>query len=143
MRRAFGLAVLLVLLAGCIPEHGGKYSLRGPIEKRSLEFIKVGSTTREEVLLNLGDPDWLSEKCFFGYRYRTQAMTIEFLGDGGIRPVTLGVYALVIWFDDNGVVTHYETNKVDERSRYWELPYLACKEKSEPSVKQSGDNPNH
>ena len=112
MRRAYGLAVLLVLLAGCIyiPEHRRESSPRGPIGEKSLQFIKVGSTTREEVLLNLGDPE-TAEESVFTYWWRTQAELHIPMYPDYISTHYRYLYELVIEFDDNGIVKHYETKK--------------------------------
>ena len=126
MRNAVSLAVLLLLLAGCllipIPEHGDEHSLREPIKESSLQFMNVGSTTREEVLLNLGDPDLFSVG--FVYRWMTEYSFILILigtGVGGGRADVYSVYELVIEFDDNGIVKHYETNRIyrwDEKTSF-------------------------
>lgn len=50
----------LLPLAGCIilplPEHGLSWG-KGRIDDSDLEFVKAGVTTREDLLLNLGEPE--------------------------------------------------------------------------------------
>ena len=127
MRSAVGLAVLLLLLAGCLlipmPERGDEHSLREPIKESSLQFMNVGSTTREEVLLNLGGPDLFSVG--FVYRWMTEYgfILIGLIGPSlGGRADVYSVYELVIEFDDNGIVKHYETNRIyrwDEKTSFY------------------------
>jgi outer membrane protein assembly factor BamE (lipoprotein component of BamABCDE complex) len=113
MRSAVVLAVLLLLFAGCllipIPEHAREHSQREPIEEDSLQFMKVGSTTREEVLLNLGDPDLFSRDSEFKYRWETESafMGVDIAGGSG-RYDFYHVYELVVEFDDNGLVKGFE-----------------------------------
>jgi outer membrane protein assembly factor BamE (lipoprotein component of BamABCDE complex) len=111
MRSVVGLAVLLLLFAGCIyiPEHAREHSQREPIEEESLQFMKVGSTTREEVLLNLGDPELFSGDSEFKYRWETESafMGVDIAGGSG-RYDFYYFYELVIEFDDNGLVKSFE-----------------------------------
>jgi hypothetical protein len=60
----FALAVFLLLPVGCvfiyIPDCG-RGDTRGAIDNRDLQSYSIGVTTREEVLLALGEPDLQSQ----------------------------------------------------------------------------------
>ena len=59
MRRSYWLLPLLgLLVAGCVPtvEHG-LLAGRAEITKQDIRSLKVGNTTREDVLLRFGEPD--------------------------------------------------------------------------------------
>lgn len=128
MVRVYVLAALLLLLCGCIyiPAHASKFSVRAPIGKESLQFIKVGSTTREEVLLNLGTSDYFrDEESVFIWHWETQAklyvLPVVYTYPVGSTVDVFREYELVIEFDDNGIVKHYEIKKIKSRSseRKW------------------------
>lgn len=61
--RALFISTLLLVLAGCIaiptPEHA-LLAGHGKITNKDLAPFKVGTTTREDVLLSLGEPDTIS-----------------------------------------------------------------------------------
>ena len=73
-----------------------EFARRGKIEKKTLEFMQVGSTSREEVLLNLGEPDEVSkDERYFFYRLILLDGLFPERFDFGIQ------------FDDKGVVKRY------------------------------------
>jgi outer membrane protein assembly factor BamE (lipoprotein component of BamABCDE complex) len=111
-----------VLICGCcgvlpIPtaKHTPKrYGTRGEIERRALLFVKAGSTTREDVLLNLGEPDlaW-GDETYFAYRWITvNGYVVAWMGDGHTAdgesfPIGKARHDLVIEFDEDGRVARY------------------------------------
>jgi len=113
------IAIIFSLVcAGCIiipipiPEHTADYS-RAPIGEESLGFLKVGSTKKEEVVLNLGPPNYTrdNERNFI-YRWNTKSEIVwvgGMIGGGGTRTVTTYyTYQLLIEFDDIGIVKSLE-----------------------------------
>ncbi|MFQ5989516.1 MAG: hypothetical protein ACE5K9_06345 [Candidatus Methylomirabilales bacterium] len=111
--------IMILLCVGCVsitPEHAiGPFS-RQPIEKESLGFLEIGSTTREEVLLHLGDPDYARDnERIFVYHWTT--MSGKEIGWVGYREPskyeTRKKYQVIIGFDQTGIVNIYET-KIEE-----------------------------
>ncbi len=86
------------------------------IDKEALEFIQIGTTTREEVLLRLGAPDYFDDADELLFVYRTEFIrgyfSVLFLtpfGVGGGHKIPHRGEALVsISFDENGRVIHVE-----------------------------------
>jgi len=91
-----------------------KYGTRGEIERKTLRFVEVGSTTREDVLLNLGEPDlaW-GDGTYFAYRWITvNGYVVAWAGDahtvdGESFPIGKARHDLVIEFDEDGRVARY------------------------------------
>lgn len=106
------------LLWGCIvlpiptSKHTPReYGTRGRIEQSALSFIESGVTTREDVLLRLGEPDvvWHDER-FFAYRWITVTGYVFMAGgnSGAAVPMDKDRHDLVIEFNDTGQVLHYQ-----------------------------------
>lgn len=73
--KSFGIIACFIIIStispGCIPlpEHG-LFLGRGKIIESDLAFLVEGKTTREEVLLQLGEPDGvLNDGTILGYRW--------------------------------------------------------------------------
>ena len=103
---------IFVGVQGCIiltPEHGD-LGTRRRLEKTTLDSILVGKTTREEVLLRLGEPDFADrDDRVFVYHWAMVA------GYWGIAAYSSSVgghiarqYFLIMEFDDHGVVKRHE-----------------------------------
>ena len=116
--------MMFIFSAGCyilpIPtlEHSGSHTSRSPIKEERLEFIEVGSTKKEEILLNLGDPDIVSvEQKVFEYMWMTKTGFWPGFWTGRAphynlgKPCFLHFYTLRIDFDENGIVTSYSIEK--------------------------------
>ena len=113
------LVPVLFLCAGCVFYHSGlgANSPRDAIDDRTLKSIIVGSTTIEDVLLRLGEPQehyeaptvflyrwvWVGGFFYFG----AGAMSA---GYGGSESIT--EYTLHISFDENNKVIRYKVSKV-------------------------------
>jgi hypothetical protein len=121
---------LSLLCAGCIiipiPEHAA-YVYRAPIGEESLGFLEVGSTTIEEVLLNLGEPDHTrdNERDFI-YQWSKESglVFLDFapgVASGAHKYTYYKTYQLLIEFDDIGIVKGFETKEEDEGSSVKEL----------------------
>lgn len=114
------LVTLCVLSTGCVvfvPEHVANTMSREPVERESLEFLEVGSTKREDVLLHLGDPDYgHGNERIFVYQWTTKSGTeIKWGGYQETRYVTRKKYQLIIAFDQSGVVSSYEIKEQKEK----------------------------
>jgi len=80
---------------------------RGQIDATALEFMGVGSTSREEVLLKLGEPDevWEDERHFLYWWLTARGYLID--RNPNDTPMWKKRYDLLIEFDDQGVVKRY------------------------------------
>lgn len=106
------LAAALLLAPGCIivptPEHGLLHG-RGAITPADTAWVRVGATTREEVLLHFGEP----EACLEGGRilcYRWSVAHGYYLVGGyavGYAGPIAKFYLLLFTFDDEGAVTRW------------------------------------
>lgn len=103
------------VLNGCIyipmPEHGD-LGTRGRLEKTTLDPILAGKTTREEVLLQLGEPDFVDgEDRIFVYHW---SMVVGYLW---VWPDIEGKiprqHFFLIEFDDHGIVKRYELKEFE------------------------------
>ncbi len=121
--------MMFIFSAGCslpiglpipMPEHSGSHTSRSPIKEERLEFVEVGSTKKEEILLNLGDPNIVSEEQrVFEYMWMTKTgfWTSGVLMQEGTFNHFLGElwfshwYTLRIDFDEDGIVTSYSIEK--------------------------------
>ena len=125
------LSVILLSLAGCmiipIPtqEHNYCYDLwadncesfrtRGEITKENVEFIRVGSTAKEEVLLKLGAPNVVKgNETIFEYHWLmvsgyTQWAVGLWPGLGAAGGIArFSRHVLTVEFDENNVVSRHE-----------------------------------
>jgi hypothetical protein len=105
------LAVLA--LGGCVPvpvPHGLEGS-RAPIVEERARFLQAGVTTREEVLLTLGEPeDVLDGERMFVYRWEGALSLVLVPGPPG-GPVAMFRHDLRIGFDDQGRVSSVARSK--------------------------------
>ena|ERR1700690_4183676 len=112
--RILALASLAsTLLTGCpfpVPAHYDKYS-RQNVEEKIPELIKSGVTTREDVMMTLGEPDGvaLDESWFvYGSAYCQGGMGL-FMAAGGsggaFAALRMRYRRLILQFDQRGVVT--------------------------------------
>jgi len=79
--------------------------------RESEELLEVGSTNREEVLLNLGAPDIVEgDESVFKYFWSTKAgiLYLFFLGESQAAPMSAKDHRLRIEFNENGIVKNYE-----------------------------------
>ncbi len=102
MRPVISAFLLGLLAAGC-----SSPTAPGEVEAAWLSFLKDGSTTREQVLLELG----ASSSSFEDGRILTSRLRYD--SDLGVVPVPGGLlapkedYHLVVVFDQNGVVERH------------------------------------
>jgi len=75
-----------------------------------MAFVEVGSTNREEVLLNLGAPDYVEgDNSDFTYFWRTKAgIVFSYFFELTSAPMFTMDHRLLIEFDENGIVKNYE-----------------------------------
>ena len=103
------VALLFVFLsAGCAYLTGE--AKRTEIAEETLKFMKVESTTKQEVLLRLGEPlkVWRGEANFVYADFTKDGIP---LGPGMGVPVSQNLYLLLIEFDDNNRVKKFEVKK--------------------------------
>lgn len=104
-------AGLLLLLGGCIPLYIPPF---GSISPERLGEIKVGSTTRQQVIDLLGEPDKLKHENFLVYDLYSSKGHLLFAVGGfpqaALIPVPLDTkyYRVLLEFDSKAVVKRYE-----------------------------------
>ncbi len=110
MRALFRVVTVLFffLSAGCAYLTGE--AKRTEIAEETLKFIKLESTTKQEVLLRLGEPlkVWRGEANFLYADFTKDGIP---LGPGIGVPVSQNLYLLLIEFDDNNRVKKFEVKK--------------------------------
>jgi hypothetical protein len=101
----FILAAVVVLLGGClivpVPEYDAAGS-RGNITKETSDQFQTGVTTKEDVLLQLGEPDYATDDGRqIGYEW-TRVKAWWFVGGGysGAAGEVLRSYLLRLTFDE-------------------------------------------
>jgi len=113
-RGPFGAVVTVALLcAGCLVVPTGEWATsrnptRGRIERGALDTIQPGVTTREDVLLRLGEPDaTLRDERLFGYCWSMNVAVFIPLVSGPATGLPRR-YLLLIEFDEEGRVKRSE-----------------------------------
>jgi hypothetical protein len=115
------ICVVLSAVGGCmvipLPEHG-LHGGRGKIDKADLTFLKVSTTTREDVLLRFGEPDVvLYDQRVLAYRWEVNVgywfVFSEHSGSGDSINKT---YLLMLEFDEQGCLKRFQT-----KSSLWSM----------------------
>ena len=111
VRGIIGVWVCLALVSanGCMiiptPE-SGLLAGRGKIEEADIAFLKVGVTTRENVLLRFGEPDAvLHDQRILAYYWAVSVGYIIVYNAGGEIPK---YYLFILEFDDAGLLKQAE-----------------------------------
>lgn len=144
--RILSLAILTSSLLTCcafpVPPHYDQYS-RQNVEEKIPEFIKPGVTTREDVMMILGEPDgvaldesWL----VYGSAYCQGGMGLFMAAGsaGGVIAATAVQYRrLILQFDPRGVVTH-PTFEAVTCAEYWGGMSNSPLEQSKPCLDIQG-----
>jgi outer membrane protein assembly factor BamE (lipoprotein component of BamABCDE complex) len=143
------IVLMSMTLAGCpVPMTPGDFSgSRLNVGDRVPDFIVVGRTTREEVLLALGEPDGISEHSEWFVYLRTAStggMAFVVAAGGGVGGAFIGGISarrLVIHFDDDGVVKSAK-HKFDSCSANSVVMGNASSEnsKTEPCLRKAPDD---
>jgi hypothetical protein len=98
----------------------GAFITRGEITEETLEFMRPGTTTREETLLNLGGPDlvWRDETVFSyqwlmvgGYVFWAWSLGVG--AGGGSSYAWFNSYVLLVEFDADNVVQRCAVKRLD------------------------------
>lgn len=105
------LPLLFVSMACCVgclivptPEHG-LLEGRGVITEKEIAFVKNGTTTLEEVVVALGEPDWTETDKVFVYRW-TVIQGYLIVGDQAAA-IPKG-YLLLLEFDEQNRVARHQ-----------------------------------
>jgi hypothetical protein len=109
VRRLYMLLACLILVSapGCViiplPEHGLLYG-RGKIEEADIAFLKIGETSREDVVLRFGQPDViLFDQRILAYSW---AVSVGYWAVAGGGNAAVGAfpkhYLLMLEFNDEG-----------------------------------------
>ena len=107
------LTLLLILISSaCMviptPEH--RIAGRVPCDEEKTTFIMKETTSKEEVLLKLGEPDLvLNRERIFVYRWEMVAayFVVGGYGGGAIGPIQRPHF-LIIEFDDKNIISRHE-----------------------------------
>jgi outer membrane protein assembly factor BamE (lipoprotein component of BamABCDE complex) len=104
--------IVILICGGCIPvppHYSPIFGTRGYIASETVEFVQDGSTTKEEVLLGLGEPDrvWNDQKRF-AYLWK---MVVAVGGVGYLVSEIPATYLYLIEFDENDIVKRHEMVK--------------------------------
>ncbi len=113
----FFLAILpyvaLVSLSGCVllPEHG-LLAGRGKIDEADIAFLKIGVTTREDVVLRFGEPDIvLHDQQILAYYWAVSlGYFFTYVGDGTFWRN----YLFMLEFGDEGRLKRAEINSYSD-----------------------------
>lgn len=112
-------AIYVFLCEGCVViptlehySHG--FDTRGSIDENILQFIRADTTTKEEILLKLGEPEftWQDERKFLYHwtmvrGYIAWAIGGGYTGSVGIHQIPRD-YLLLVEFDENNIIKRYE-----------------------------------
>ena len=121
-RHLFFAYLAIAMLQGCViiptlEHHTDEYNTRGIIDEETISFMKPRFTSKEEVLLKLGEPEYVwNNGLKFVYHWKvTRGFLIYGAGyTGGIN--SLGKdYILLIHFDQDDQLLRFEI-KSDEFS---------------------------
>jgi hypothetical protein len=96
------------LCASCIvvPVNYTEYGNRKNLSKETIDKIVVGVTTKEDVLLDLGEPDFISmdETCLEYSWSKAKLLWLAAAGYNAIGGTVARDYKLTIMFDERNVV---------------------------------------
>jgi hypothetical protein len=119
---------MVSMMPGCIiiptlEHHTSEYDTRGIIEEETISFFRNLITTREDVLLNLGEPEYAWEGGRkFVYRWKSvHAYLVYAFGyAGGVQSLG-GEYLLLIQFDTDNRILRYEivSGRFSEEIKRW------------------------
>ncbi len=106
--------LLFSLTVSCVLPIPLKFGTRGTITKRALEFLEEGVTSREQVLLHLGEPDFVGENEQIFVWDWVQAWDLFLAGaaggggGAGVFPIRRKCSGLLIKFNDQAGVQAVE-----------------------------------
>ncbi len=114
--RSLLLAPVLFLCSGCglwVTYHLDPISPRREIDDQTVQSFIVGSTTIEDVLLRLGEPqDYYEAPTVFLYRWILRKGFSFLLGGKGASSSVTTEYTLHILFDAQNKVARYKISSV-------------------------------
>ncbi len=110
--KAFLALLLMLFSAACvvIPTPGHRIQGRVPCDDEKTTFMVKDTTSKEEVLLQLGEPDLvLNRERIFVYRWEMVAayFAVGGYGGGAVGPIQRTNF-LIIEFDDKNRVNRHE-----------------------------------
>jgi len=106
------LIMLFLYLGGCVYVPYRTQLHRQSLEE-SIKAIKEGVTTKEQVLLTFGEPDWVSvdEQKFFYYCFEVHGLLMVVTPDSGGGGEIKAEHNLTIEFDENNIVKKIKLKK--------------------------------
>jgi len=108
LMRLSSIIATVSLCASCIvvPLNYTEYGNRKNLSKETIDRIVVGVTTKEDVLLELGEPDFISMgETSLAYSWRkVKLLWLAAAGYSGIGGTIARDYRLTITFDERNVV---------------------------------------
>jgi outer membrane protein assembly factor BamE (lipoprotein component of BamABCDE complex) len=129
MKRVFFscLAFVALVCPGCFiptPEHYEDFQTRGAVDQDVVGFLKAGNSTREEILLAFGEPDYCwarDQKALYHWKMTWAYWAIVSPGGGGVSGSAMRSYVLLLEFDTAGILKKFEikNEKPDEAIAAW------------------------
>lgn len=128
MRHFFFAQLVLAMLQGCIiiptlEHHTDEYRTRGIIDEETIAFIKPGYTSKEEVLLKLGEPEYVWDNGRkFVYHWKVTRGYLIYGGGytGGINSLAKD-YVLLIHFEQDDHLSRFEikSEQFSDQVKQW------------------------
>jgi hypothetical protein len=123
----FLLGCAALIFPGCFiptPEHHEDFQTRGAVDEDVIGSLKIGTTSREEILLAFGEPDycWARErKALYHWKMTWAYWAILGPGGGGATGSAMRNYVLLLEFDPTGILKRFEikNHKPDEAIATW------------------------
>jgi outer membrane protein assembly factor BamE (lipoprotein component of BamABCDE complex) len=111
--RMSSLVPLGLVFAGClyVPYHSAAPGSRLEPDAESFDFLRSGPT-REQVLLQLGEPDWVAkDQAIFVYTWKAEwgFFIVGGYGGGAADVVRGRQHFLLVEFDQDGIVRRWDT----------------------------------
>ena len=110
MKRIVFLLIFLNLLTSCIP----LWSTHGASISKLQSQVAMGSTTREEVISILGEPDLARERYIIYLEREYEGgwkPLVGQIGSGCAPPIGRKYMDLFFEFDNDGILTNYRMDK--------------------------------
>jgi outer membrane protein assembly factor BamE (lipoprotein component of BamABCDE complex) len=101
------ILVLSLSCQSCFPFIPTTTTRRGPVDDEALSFLRVGTTTKEDILLEFGNPT----NCYDNEKTFRYCWTIAY-GMCIFLPIPISKsYCFLVEFDEQGILKKYEGGK--------------------------------
>ena len=123
------ILILSLFCHSCFPVIPTTVSYRGPIDDEALSFLQIGITTKEDVLLKLGNPTSCSRNdSLFGYRWKIlYGIWFFAAGGGGVGGPIARKHSVSLEFDEHGILKKYEVKSSTDLGPMGDHPEWNCR----------------